>query len=46
MYTYWKHLVESSGHIGQTHSRLPKHLWMFDTECNSYQTDILDSFFK
>ena len=22
----------SSGHIGQTHSRFPKYLWMFDTE--------------
>ena len=22
----------SSGHIGQTHWRLPKYMWMFDTE--------------
>ena len=22
----------SSGHIGQTHSRFPKYLWMLDTE--------------
>ena len=35
----------SSGHIGQTHSRFPKYLWMFDTECNAHQIDILDNLF-
>ena len=34
----------SSGHIGQTHSRFPKYLWMFDTEWNAHQIDILDNF--
>ena len=33
----------SSGHIGQTHSRFPKYRWMFDTELNSHQIDILDN---
>ena len=33
----------SSGHIGQTHSRFPKYLWMFDTECNAHIIDILDN---
>ena len=35
----------SSGHIGQTHSRFPKYLWMFDTECNVHQIDIFDNWF-
>ena len=30
---------------GQTHSRFPKYLWMFDTEWNAHQIDILDNFF-
>ena len=34
---------KSSGHIGQTHLRFPKYLWMFDTEWNAHQTDILDN---
>ena len=34
----------SSGHIGQTHSRFRKYLWMFDTEWNAHQIDILDNF--
>ena len=25
----------SSGHIGETHSRLLKYLWIFDTGCTS-----------
>ena len=25
-------IENSSGHIGQTHSRFPEYLWMFDTE--------------
>ena len=33
----------SSGRIGQTHSRFPKYLRMFDTEWNAHQTDILDN---
>ena len=33
----------SSGHIGQTHSRFPKYLWMFDTEWKAHQFDILDN---
>ena len=36
----------SSGHIGQTHSRFPKYLWMFDTEWNAHQIDILDNLFN
>ena len=35
----------SSGHIGQTHSRFPKYLRMSDTNCNSHQIDILDNLF-
>ena len=36
----------SSGHIGQTHSRFPKYLWMFDTEWKAHQIDILDNLFN
>ena len=36
----------SSRHIGQTHSRFPKYLWMFDTERNEHQIDILDNLFN
>ena len=36
----------SSGHIGQTYSRFPKYLWMFDTEWNPHQIDILDNLFN
>ena len=39
------HIGNSSGHIGQTHSRFPKYLWMFDTEWNAHQIDILGNFF-
>ena len=31
----------SFGHIGQIHSRFQKYLWMFDTEWNAHQIDIL-----
>ena len=34
------HIGNSSGHIGQTHLRSSKYLWIFDTECNAYQIDI------
>ena len=37
------HIGSSSGHIGKTHSRFQKFLWMFDMECNAHQIDILDS---
>ena len=30
-------------HIEQTHLRLPKCLWMFDTESNGHQIGILDN---
>ena len=30
-------------HVGQTHSQLPKCLWMFDTELNTHQISILDN---
>ena len=40
------HTGNSSGYIGQTHSRFPKYLWMFDTESNPQQTDILDNLFN
>ena len=33
----------SSGHTEQTNSRFPKYLWMFDTEWNAHQIDILDN---
>ena len=36
------HIIVSSGHIGQTHLRFPKCLWMFDTEWNAHQISILD----
>ena len=36
----------SSGHTGQTLSRFPKRLWMFDTEWNAHQIDILDNLFN
>ena len=36
----------SSGHIGQTHSRFPKYLWMFRTEWNAHQIDILNNLFN
>ena len=39
------HIGNSSGHIGQTHSRFPKYLRMSDTNCNSHQIDILDNLF-
>ena len=31
-----------SWHIGQTNSRFPKCLWMFDTEWNAHQIGIID----
>ena len=37
------HNGNSSGHIGQTNSQFPKYLWMFDTEVNAHQIDILDN---
>ena len=37
------HIGNSSRYIGQTRSRFPKYLWMFDTECNVHQTDMLDN---
>ena len=39
------HIGNSSKHIGQTHPRFPKYLWMFDTECNVHQIDIFDNWF-
>ena len=39
------HIRNSFGYIGQTHSRFPKCLWMFDTEWNAHQIDILDYFY-
>ena len=39
------HVGNSSGHIGQIHSRLPKYQWMFDNEWNAHQIDILDNLF-
>ena len=36
----------SSGHIGQTHLRFRKYLWMFDTEWNAHQIDIFDNLFN
>ena len=39
------HIGNSSGHIGQTHSRSRKYLWMFDTECNEHQIDIVENLF-
>ena len=38
------HIGNSSGHIGQTQSRFPKYLWMYDTEWNAHQIDVLDNF--
>ena len=40
-----QHIGNSSGHIGQTHSRFPKYLWMFETECNAHQSDTFDNLF-
>ena len=37
------HIGNCSGHTGQTHLRFPKYQWMFDTEWNAHQTDILDN---
>ena len=34
---------KSSGHIRQTHLLFAKYLWMFDTEWNANQTDIVDN---
>ena len=39
------HIGNSSGRIGQTNSRFPKCLWMFDTERNAHQIGILDNLF-
>ena len=39
-------IANSFGHIGKTHSRFPKYMWMFDTKLNAHQIDILDSFFN
>ena len=39
------HIGNSSGHIGQIQSRFPKYLWMYDTEWNAHQIDVLDNFF-
>ena len=39
------HIGNSSGHIGQTHSRFQKHLLMFKTEWNAHEIDILDNLF-
>ena len=35
--------IGNIGHIGQTHSQFGKYLWIFDTEYNSHQIDILDN---
>ena len=35
------HIGNISGHIGQTHSRFQNYLWMFHTEWNANQIDIL-----
>ena len=37
------YIVKSSGHFQQTNLRLPKCLWMLNTECNAHQIDILDN---
>ena len=37
------HVGNSSGHIGQTHSQIPKGLQMFDTEWNAHWIAILDN---
>ena len=39
------HIGYSSRHTAQTHSRFTKYQWMFDTECNAHQIDILDDLF-
>ena len=39
------HIGKSSEHIGQTHSRFPKCLSMFDTEWIKHQIGILDNLF-
>ena len=39
-------IENSSGYTGQTHSRFPKYLCMFDTEWNAHQIDILDNLFN
>ena len=39
-------IVNSSGHAGQTHSRFPKCMWIFDTEGNAHQIDILGNLFN
>ena len=36
----------SSRYIGQTHSRIPKYLWVCGTEWNAHQIDILDNLFN
>ena len=40
------HTGNSSEHIGQTHTRFPKCLWMFDTEWNVHRVDIFEISFN